>query len=231
MHHFPGWTVLSLAAVTASVWMLPNLKEAVSLQETKVAVWPVLRQKPVKWFFIAAFFHVLSHMGVYVFFSLYLDSLGYSKVWIGMLWAVSVIVEIGWFFTQAKWMPKLSLTAWLVVCSVAMVLRMGMTAQWADVLWVLLLAQAIHALTFAAHHTACIALLSHHFPGRLRGRGQALYTVVAYGFPGVLGGLAGGLLSDRFGLQSVYWLSLIAALVATAAAYRVWRLRSPQSLS
>jgi len=59
----------------------------------------------------------------------------------------------------------------------------------------------------------------------LRGRGQALYTVVAYGFPGVLGGLAGGLLSDRFGLQSVYWLSLIAALIATAAAYRVWRLQ------
>jgi PPP family 3-phenylpropionic acid transporter len=108
-----------------------------------------------------------------------------------------------------------------------MVLRMGMTAQWADVLWVLLLAQAIHALTFAAHHTACIALLSHHFPGRLRGRGQALYTVVAYGFPGVLGGLAGGLLSDRFGLQSVYWLSLIAALIATAAAFRVWRLQHP----
>jgi len=227
MHHFPGWTVLSLAAVAASVWMLPNLKEAVPLNDTKVAVWPVLRQKSVKWFFIAAFFHVLSHMGVYVFFSLYLDSLGYSKVWIGMLWAVSVIVEIGWFFTQAKWMPKLPLTAWLVVCSVAMALRMGMTAQWADVLWVLLLAQAIHAITFAAHHTACIALLSHHFPGRLRGRGQALYTVVAYGFPGVLGGLAGGLLSERFGLQSVYWLSLIAALIATAAAYRVWRLQHP----
>jgi len=39
--------------------------------------------------------------------------------------------------------------------------------------------------------------------------------------------LAGGLLSERFGLQSVYWLSLIAALIATAAAYRVWRLQHP----
>jgi len=51
--------------------------------------------------------------------------------------------------------------------------------------------------------------------------------VIAYGFPGVLGGLAGGLLSGRFGLQSVYWLSLLAALMATAAAYRVWRLQHP----
>ena len=231
MQHFPAWTVLSLAAVTLSVWLLPDLKEAVIHHEENTAVWPVLTQEPVKWFFITAFFHVLSHIGVYVFFSLYLDSLGYSKVWIGMLWAVSVIVEIVWFFTQAKWMPRLPLTAWLVVCSGAMVLRMGLTAQWADVLWVLLIAQALHALTFAANHTVCIALLSHHFPGRLRGRGQALYTVIAYGFPGVLGGLAGGLLSDRFGLQSVYWVSMMTALMATAAAYRVWRIQHPAGLT
>ena len=231
MQHFPAWTVLSLAAVTLSVWLLPDLKEAVTHHEENTAVWPVLTQEPVKWFFITAFFHVLSHIGVYVFFSLYLDSLGYSKVWIGMLWAVSVIVEIVWFFTQAKWMPRLPLTAWLVVCSGAMVLRMGLTAQWADVLWVLLIAQALHALTFAANHTVCIALLSHHFPGGLRGRGQALYTVIAYGFPGVLGGLAGGLLSDRFGLQSVYWVSMMTALMATAAAYRVWRIQHPAGLT
>ena len=231
MQHFPAWTVLSMAAVTVSVWLLPDLKEAVTHHEENAAVWPVLTQEPVKWFFITAFFHVLSHIGVYVFFSLYLDSLGYSKVWIGMLWAVSVIVEIVWFFTQAKWMPRLPLTAWLVVCSGAMVLRMGLTAQWADVLWVLLIAQALHALTFAANHTVCIALLSHHFPGRLRGRGQALYTVIAYGFPGVLGGLAGGLLSDRFGLQSVYWVSMMTALMATAAAYRVWRIQHPAGLT
>jgi PPP family 3-phenylpropionic acid transporter len=231
MQHFPGWTVMSLAAVTLSVWFLPDLKEATPAQEEKVAIWPVLSQEPVKWFFITAFFHVLSHMGVYVFFSLYLDSLGYSKVWIGLLWAVSVIVEIAWFFTQAKWMPRWPLTAWLVICSGAMALRMAMTAQWADVLWVLLIAQVLHALTFAANHTVCIALLSHHFPGRLRGRGQALYTVIAYGFPGVVGGLAGGLLSDRMGLQSVYWASLITALMATAAAYRVWRLQHPEGFS
>ena len=219
--------MLSLAAVTASVWWLPDLKEAVPTHEAKLSVWPVLKQKPVMWFFITAFFHVLSHISVYVFFSLYLDSLGYNKVWIGMLWAVSVIVEIVWFFTQAKWMPKLPLTGWLVVCSGAMTLRMGVTAQWADVLWVLLLAQTLHALTFAANHTVCIALLSHHFPGRLRGRGQALYTVIAYGFPGVLGGLVGGLMSDRLGLQSVYWASMCTAAMATFAAYKVWRLQHP----
>jgi len=227
MQHFPTWTVITLIGVTLSVWLLPDIKESISNTEVKEPVWPVLRQTPVVWFFVAAFFHVLSHIGVYVFFSLYLDSLGYSKVWIGILWAVSVVVEIGWFFYQSKWLNHLPLTAWLLVCAAAMTVRMGMTAQWADVLWVLLLAQALHAITFAAHHTVCVALLSHYFPGRLRGRGQALYTVIAYGFPGVLGGLAGGLLSDNLGLQSVYWASTLSALIATLAAYKVWRLHHP----
>ena len=229
MQHFPGWTVFSLGAVLLSAFWLPDLKEAVHAEHVHLPVGPVLQQKPVRWFFAAAFFHVLSHIGIYVFFSLYLDALGYSKTMIGVLWAVSVAVEIVWFFTQSRWLPRLPLTAWLVACSAAMVLRMALTTVWADVLWVLLLAQAIHALTFAAHHTACIALVSHHFPGRLRGRGQALYTVIAYGFPGVLGGLLGGVLSEHFGLQSVFAASVLTSLVATAAAWKVWRLQHPRT--
>ncbi|MDQ3271655.1 MAG: MFS transporter, partial [Pseudomonadota bacterium] len=99
------------------------------------------------------------------------------------------------------------------------------TATYAGVLAVLVFAQMLHALTFATHHTVCIALLSHHFPGRLRGRGQALYVVVAYGMPGVLGGLAGGLLSSAFGLVSVYWACTVVSLMATACAFVAWRLQ------
>ena len=227
MRHFPAWTVVSLLAVTVSVWLLPDLKEAVPVHHAQQAVWPVLRQRPVQWFFVAAFLHVLSHIGIYVFFSLFLDALGYSKLLIGVLWAVSVVMEIVWFYTQARWMPRLPLSGWLVVCSATMLVRMGLTAQWAQVLWVLVFAQVLHAVTFAAHHTVCIALLSHHFPGRLRGRGQALYTVIAYGFPGVIGGLLGGMLSDRMGLQSVYWASTAISALATAAAIQVWRQHHP----
>jgi len=79
----------------------------------------------------------------------------------------------------------------------------------------------MHAITFAAHHTVCIALILHHFPGRLRGRGQALYTVIGYGLPGVIGGLGGGVLSSAFGLASVFWFAAVCALVATVCALRL----------
>lgn len=231
MRDFPAMTIFSLLAVWLCVLALPDIKEPATSGHPSVAVAAVLRQRPVQWFFVAAFFHVLSHIGVYVFFSLYLDELGYSKTMIGVLWAVSVLAEIAWFFYQSRWLHLLSLTGWLVVCAAAMALRMVMTTFWADTLWALLLAQCLHALTFATHHTACVALLSHHFPGRLRGRGQALYTVMAYGFPGVLGALLGGQISERWGLQSVYAASIGTSLLATLAAWKVWRYRHPASIS
>ncbi len=226
--HFPGWTLLTLVCVTASAWWLPNLKEAVALPHEKVSVLPVLRQPPVQWLFASIFFHVASHMGIYIFFSLYLDSLGYSKTLIGMLWAVSVVLEIAWFYTQSRWLPRLSLTGWLVLCGAAMVVRLGITAAGATVLMLLVLAQCLHALTFATHHTACIALLSRHFPGRLRGRGQALYTVIGYGISGVMAGLLGGWISSVHGLRSVYWASMGMSVLATACAWKVWRAQHPR---
>ena len=229
MHQFPSMTVLSLMAVLASVWWLPDFKEAAHAEHARAAVWPVLRQAPVRWFFASAFCHVLSHIGIYVFFSLYLDALGYSKTLIGLMWAVSVVVEIAWFFWQSRWLHRLPLSAWLLLCAGAMALRMVLTATWAELLWVLVLAQALHALTFAAHHTACVAMVSHHFPGRLRGRGQALYTVIAYGFPGVLGGLLGGLISERFGLAAVFWASVLTSVLAMLASWKVWRHHHPAS--
>jgi PPP family 3-phenylpropionic acid transporter len=99
-----------------------------------------------------------------------------------------------------------------------MALRMGLTAWFGQLLWVLLLAQCLHVFTFAIQHTVCIAWLSQHFPGRLRGRGQALYAVIGYGFTGVLGALGGAALSTRLGLQTVFWVAIPVALLGLLCA-------------
>lgn len=227
MQMFPFFTVLSLALVLACVWVLPDQRKdtpAHAAHSLRTSVVDVLRQSVVRWFFASVFFHVLSHIGVYLFLSLYLDALGYSKTMIGLLWAVSVVAEIVWFYFQARWLPLLTLLQWLVACAALMTVRTTMVAAWGAWLPVLMAAQLLHALTFAAHHTVCIAFITQYFPGRLGGRGQALYTVVAYGFPGVLGALLGGLVSEHFGLSSVYWASALASLLALAGAWHLRRL-------
>lgn len=227
MGSFPAWTAITLLGVLLCTLWLPNAKDTAHHERVqREPVLPILRQPAVRWFFVSLFFHVMAHFAVYGFFSLYLDSLGYSKATIGLLWAVSVLVEIAWFYAQGRLLGRWPMERWLLVCAAATVLRMALTAGLAGWLVALFLAQVLHALSFAAHHTACIALVTRHFPGRLRGRGQALFTVIGYGAGGVLGVLAGGLVVDRWGFQALYAAATGLGLVAVLCARRVVRLEA-----
>ncbi|MDI3379909.1 MFS transporter [Xenophilus aerolatus] len=228
MGHFPGWASITLALVLVATLRLPEMREPPAARGVpRVPVLPVLGQPAVRWFFVSLFFHVMAHFSVYGFISLYLDALGYSKGTIGVLWAVSVVAEIAWFGLQGRVIGRLSMPQWLLLCGMAAVLRLGMTAWAAHWLWALVVAQLVHALSFAAHHTTCVALVSRHFPGQLRGRGQALFTVIGYGFGGVIGVLAGGAAAQRFGFVAMFGAATALALVATLCAWRTLRLDTP----
>ncbi len=226
---FPLVVVATLVAVAAAAWCVragPNPPTAPSTRGG-ARVGTVLRQAPVRWFFASLFFHVWAHTLLYGFFSLRLAELGYSRTVIGACWALAVVCEIAWFVVQGRWLGRWSLPNWLVLAAAVTAVRMALVAEWAHVWPVLLLAQALHAITFAAHHTACVALISAHFPGAMRGRGQALYTMVGYGVPGVLGGLMGGWLGGHSGLSAVFWASAGAALAATGCALRLRAVAPP----
>jgi PPP family 3-phenylpropionic acid transporter len=139
------------------------------------------------------------------------------------LWAVSVAAEIAFFWWQGRFFDRLSPYAWLQWAAVASAVRFAATAALATQFPVLLMAQTLHALTFAAQHAACVTLVARHFPGALRGRGQALYAVLGYGLSGVIGGIAGGWLSTRFGLSAVFWAASAAAAVGCWCAARAQR--------
>jgi len=226
MGSFPAWTAVTLACVLACTLWLPNVREAVHAHEhaPHEPIRAALARPAVPWFFASLLFHVMAHFAVYGFLSLYLDHLGYSKATIGALWAVSVIVEIGWFYAQGRWMGRHTMERWLLVCGAATALRMAVTGGLGFSLLALVLAQCLHALTFATHHTACIAMVSKHFPGKLRARGQALFTVIGYGFGGVLGVLAGGAVASRWGFEVMFFAAAVLGLAATLCAARVVRL-------
>ena len=232
MHHFPAWTVITLLAVLVCTLLVPDAREpAVSLEQAKEPILPVLRKPVVRWFFASLFFHIMSHFAIYGFLSLYLDSLGYSKGMIGALWGLSVLVEIGWFFLQGRLVTLLPMTGWLLLGGAVMVLRMALTGGLGGWLWVLVAAQAMHALTFAAHHTASIAMVSNYFPGRLRGRGQALFVIMGYGLGGSLGVLAGGALASSHGFVPIFYVASGLGLLATLCAWRVWRIERSRQVS
>jgi PPP family 3-phenylpropionic acid transporter len=215
------WLVLVLWALVAhSLWHLPLTNDPPHHDKAPVGTLAVLRRPEVAWFFAAVFLTVLAHVSLYAFFSLFASSFGMSESAIGLLWSVGVVVEIGFFWTQGHWFERLSMHNWLLLAAVVSALRFGAMAAFGDWMVVLVLTQATHAITFAAHHAACITLVSRYFPGRLRGRGQALYTTLGYGLSGVIGGVAGGALIERWGYPAVFWASSGAALLSILCVLR-----------
>lgn len=223
----PWATVFVFALLVAAASRMPS---TLALSPTERAasaggIGAVLRQREVAWFFAGCFCTVLAHSALYVFFSLYLDSLGYGKSAVGLLWAVSVAAEIAFFLHQGRWFARWDAHTWLVIAALASALRFAGLALFAGTWPVLVVLQLLHAVTFAAHHAACISVVDRHFRGRLRGRGQALYTTVGYGFSGVAGGVLGGMVVERAGYPAVFGAAAAVALLGATCCWRSLRSR------
>ena len=222
---FPWLVMALLGLLMIAALRLPVVVEAAHDSDVAPGALKVLRQPEVAWFFAGVFFTVLAHTSLYAFFSLYLVSLGYSKTAVGLIWAVGVAAEVGWFWFQGAWLARLSTHAWLTIAALVSMLRFAGIAAFGSVPALLVLAQCTHAVTFAAQHSSCIAVINLHFHGRLRGRGQALYTVLGYGASGVIGGLAGGAVSEAYGFEAVFWGASIAAALGALCSARAWVLQ------
>ena len=176
---------------------------------------PLLRRPDVAWFLASAFLMMFAHAALYVFYSLYLEQLGYSKIAIGVMWTIGVVAEIVFFFYQGRLFGALALRTILAGTFVLAALRFGVTGYFAQYAWLMAAVQVLHAATFAAHHSASLKRLQRWFAGPLQGRGQALYTGISYGLGGTLGGLVMGWTWKT--LAPMHTFGLAAALGAGCA--------------
>jgi MFS transporter, PPP family, 3-phenylpropionic acid transporter len=98
-------------------------------------------------------------------------------------------------------------------------LRWLLTAWAAASLPLLLFAQTLHMGAFGLFHAVAVLLIHRAFPGRLQGRGQALYSAIGFGIGGALGSLGSGYAWAAFGPAGA-WTG--AALVAALAMALAW---------
>ncbi|MDE2310726.1 MAG: MFS transporter [Betaproteobacteria bacterium] len=161
----------------------------------------------------ACFLMSVAHGPYYTFFSIYLVEHGYAKSAVGWLWALGVICEIGVFFLMPWLMRRYTLLQILLVSFICAVLRFLLIGWGVDFLWLLLIAQVLHAATFAAFHAAAVALIHHFFQGRHQSKGQALFGSLTYGAGSMLGGLASGPIWQHYGASVLYSCSAGAALL------------------
>jgi PPP family 3-phenylpropionic acid transporter len=187
------------------------------------SVMSLLRRREVAAFFASTFLMIAAHASLYVFYSLYLAQIGYSNTVIGLMWSLGVVVEIVFFFYQAPIFKRFGVRKLMVASLLIAVVRFLMIGLGAQSLFVLLVAQVLHAATFGVHHSASVATLQRWFSGPLQARGQALFTSISYGLGGTLGGLVLGGFWDTFGSQTVYLMAALFALAGAGAAALSYR--------
>jgi len=179
----------------------------------------VLKKPAVFALLLVCFLVQASHGPYYTFYSIYMSDNGYSESLIGQLWALGVVAEIVVFLRMPRWLPRYGARRLMLVTTALTALRWALIAWFVDNLWVMIMAQTLHAASFGLYHAVAIHLIHRHFRGRHQGRGQALYSSLSFGAGGALGSFGAGYLWEGVGAE---WMYIAAAVIAVAAGGIAW---------
>jgi len=200
--------------------LVPNKTQSVQTVDTS-KIWDVLRKPAVGALLVACALTIASHGAYYTFFTIYMNDHGYSSLFIGWMWALSVIGEVLLFAYMHLLMARYRAEMLFVVALLITAVRWFLLGGFVDSVVVLIIAQLMHAATFGLYHAAAIHLIHSYFPGRLQARGQALYSGLSAGFGGAVGGLLSGYAWNGIGNEMTFYVSGLIALFAGIIAW-IW---------
>jgi PPP family 3-phenylpropionic acid transporter len=204
-----------LIANTVTTFLVDDRTPKSSHQSSQTHIIETLKKPIVLAFLFACFFQSLSHGAYYTFFTIYLEDHGYSRGFSGAMWALGVLAEVGLFIVMRRLLTKFSVCHLFAMALFITAIRWVMLALYVDSIVLLFISQLLHAASFGLFHACSIYLAHSLFPGRLQGRGQALYAGVSFGLGGTLGHLLSGYAWDS---QGAIWTFLSSAIIALIGA-------------
>ncbi|MBB3103656.1 MFS transporter [Azomonas macrocytogenes] len=213
LDYWPQSIVLVMAGIVLATLWIPRTRPEPREISAEGGFWRQLLRPGVPAFYVCAALMQLSHGPYYTFISIYLESLGYGRGTIGLLWSLGVVAEILLFLVMAKVLKRFSLRQILIASFLFAALRWALLGGLGEQLPVLLFVQILHAATFGSFHVAAVNIVQRSFDSRQKGQGQALYASVS-GIGGALGALYAGYSWSSLGPFWTFGMASLAALVA-----------------
>ena len=163
-----------------------------------------------------------THGFYYGFSAIAWKAQGISETMTGLLWAMSVLVEIAFMWWVEPWRKRRGIGPGVILTlgGVAAMIRWTALA-FSPPLWMLWPLQALHALTFAATYLAGVQIIEKLAPPGGHTAAQTLNSVMAAGILIGLATLAAGPLYDRVGVLGYLAMTGLAAIGLLLQ----WRLR------
>jgi len=180
----------------------------------------ILRRPEVLALLAVCFLMQASHGPYYTFYTIYMESFGYSRGIIGQFWALGVIAEVVIFILMSQLVRRFGLRALMIWATVLTAIRWVLIGALPESLTIMLIAQLLHAASFGVFHATAIALFHKFFVGRHQGRGQALYSSLSFGAGGAFGALYSGMAWDALGAELTYFIAALQAALAVAISWR-----------
>jgi MFS transporter, PPP family, 3-phenylpropionic acid transporter len=103
------------------------------------------------------------------------------------------------------------------------VVRFAAIGWAADQIWIVLLAQLLHAATFGSFHAAAVAAVHRVFPQSAQARGQTLFSGVTYGAGAAAGLVISGWAWAGGGAALAFSVSALASAAGAFFARRLKR--------
>ena len=153
-----------------------------------------------------------AHAFYYGFSAIAWKAQGIPESVTGLLWAFSVLVEIGFMWVVEPWRRRVGIGPWLMlsVGASAAVVRWTLMA-FSPPLWALWPLQTLHALSFAATYLAGVQIVERLSPPDSHTAAQTLSSVVSAGVLIGLATAASGPLYDAIGLKGYLAMAVLAA--------------------
>lgn len=166
----------------------------------------------ILFFLFCAFLMLVSHGAYYGFFSIHLERLGFSNLFIGSVWAIASVAEILAMLKSKPLFTRFSLETVLVFSFAVAVLR------WCLLYYVtstvpIILTQVLHAVTYGTFHMAGILYMDKMTADDSKTMGQAVNNAVTYGLGLMVGFLVNGYLYEVVGSGVLF---IISAGIAAA---------------
>ena len=179
-----------------------------------------LKDKNAILLILVVFLYQLSHTAYNNYNALYLESMNINAKWLsGLILNISVIAEILFFIFSKKIIGKIKPTQLLVFCGIGAIIRWLMLAIFHNI-YVFVVMQTFHAITFAVGHIAFILILNNRFNTEKIIDMQILYTAICYQLSMTIGLYIMGAIWD-INSSLVFYVSAGIALVGTIFATRI----------
>lgn len=149
-----------------------------------------------------------SHGFYYAFSALLWRKQGIGEAWIGVLWAIGVILEVAFMWFAEGWRRRVRPEVMVAIGGVAALVRWTALA-FSPPLWLLFPLQGLHSLSFTATFLGSLALIERYAPPHTASAAQTISSSLSGGLFIGLATLGSGPLFDAFGAFGYLGMTLM----------------------